>query len=853
MPKTHLKSSTQANKMTSHTQKKTAAHIKATCQLHASHAKCYTNPSTLPESTDELIDLENTNYLEFGQQRAFTAIDTALDIHAHGYHIFATGETGLNIHSLIHKKLSQDAKQQPTANDWIYVHNFKNPCQPIALTLPTGLAPQLEQHMQSLWHHSKKRLQQKFNSDYYQQQIKNIKNKTVTTTKSLENLEDFACLEDILNDRIDDLHHTLAKHCLTPLFQQLKQQLIQLWQQQAIIDTKAINTKSVNSKKSDDLNSGDLLSGIKSLDSNNLGNSNNLDKRYDLDSLENIDNRLSLVAVFAQLDHIQQDMMANVHHIIDEDNDAFISHAMQLIPSRYGFHMLVTHTPQSGAPLVFEDFPTQLNLLGYVAKMTQKGSVYSDAGMIQAGSLHHANGGYLILAANHLLKHDNAWQGLKRTLQSQQLTFSNIEQNPTLMGSLSLSATLTPQPIPLNVKVILLGDSDLYDQLLQLDPEFDRLFKIRADFADEVNRHHNSELAISHKIAAMIQSHQLLPFHCSALAALLDDLGLQAESQQKFSLHSDRLLQLLLESNRHAKLEQCIQVHGRHVQQAINDITERSGYLKSLYWQELTDGQQLISTHGDAIGQINALTIINYADSEFGIPARLTAVVQHNIGTGDILDIERDVELGGSLHAKGMLIMNSYLRALFSPFHGLNFTASLAFEQSYAQIDGDSATLAEACALLSALANTPIHQSYAITGSMNQLGEVQAVGGINAKIAGFYDVCMQQGLTGTQGVIMPAANTQQLMLRDDIVQAIATGQFHLYAVNTLSEALSILTDLPIDKMNKKNRYHKSTLFGRILKRLQMWEMDKDIDKEMLEEDEADQQKQKNKCKKTNKT
>ena len=390
---------------------------------------------------------------------------------------------------------------------------------------------------------------------------------------------------------------------------------------------------------------------------------------------------------------------------------------------------------------------------------------------------------------------------------------------------------------------------ELYYELLELEPEFDAVFKVRADFHDDVPRTHEHELALVAKMADIIDYAKLYPFDSSAQAALLEHLSLQAEDQDRLSLHSDLLIKLLHESNRHARLKGKNIVSAIHVIQAIDDMDERSGYLRDLYWDELKNGQQLINTSGQAVGQINALTVVSYADSEFGMPARLTAVIQPNIGAGDILDIERDVDLGGSLHAKGMLIMTSYLRALFSQHHALNFSASLAFEQSYAHIDGDSATVSEACALLSALANVPINQAFAITGSMNQLGEVQAVGGINAKIEGFFDACREQELTGKQGVIIPMANVKQLMLRDDIIAAVKSGSFHVYGVRTLSEALTLMTGLPIDTLNKKKRYRKKTLFGKVLQRLMLWDNNQDTETELEADNDKKSKKEKKKAKK----
>lgn len=323
----------------------------------------------------------------------------------------------------------------------------------------------------------------------------------------------------------------------------------------------------------------------------------------------------------------------------------------------------------------------------------------------------------------------------------------------------------------------------------------------------------------------IIKSYQLPTFDNTAFASIIDACSTQANNQHRLYLHTAWISQLIFEAARHATHLNSRTVNATHVKSALADMAERKGYLAMLYHQEIQEGQQIILTQGQAIGQINALTVISYADSEFGMPARLTALVAPKFGSGEILDIERDVELGGSLHAKGMLIMTSFLRSLFSEFGELNFSASLAFEQSYGHIDGDSATLAEACVLLSALADVPLHQSIAITGSMNQLGEAQAIGGVNQKIEGFFDACYERGLSGTQGVIIPKTNINQLMLPDNIVQAVADDKFHIYAVDTIYDALFILTNMAVNDKNKKGDYKKNTLFGKIVSRLSSWQDD----------------------------
>lgn len=564
---------------------------------------------------------------------------------------------------------------------------------------------------------------------------------------------------------------------------------------------------------------------------------------------QDFENNQKLLA-FLQL--MQQDLINNAALIAEAKNTHFVAPYDQPLPDRYNLNIISSPSSQpplgydlkqtiqqtpDGALILFEPNPTASNLLGKINQSLQAGYAISNHMMIKPGVLHQANGGYLLMEASHISEYPEVWHGLKLALRTSKLSLVETHQNEALGDNL-----LTPEPIPLEAKIILLGDADLYDQFAEEDAEFLSLFKIRADFHEEVVRSTQNEVAMVAKMTDIIAKYQLQHFDSSAQATILEFLSLQCEDQNKLSLHTDSLIQVMLEADRLAKVNEVKLVTSAHVKQALKDINYRSSYLKEIYLQEITDGQQLISTSDSAIGQINALTIIDYADSEFGMPALLTAVVQHSMGSGDILDIERDVELGGSLHAKGMLIMNSYLRALFSPYHPLNFTASLAFEQSYAHIDGDSATLAEACALLSALADVPISQALGITGSMNQLGRVQAVGGINSKVAGFFDACLHQGFTGHQGVILPHANISQLMLREDIIEAVKANQFHIYGVNSLSEALTILADMPVDTTTKKGRYRKSSLFGKIINNLRKWEEQLNPPEEM--EEEAPQQEKK---------
>ncbi|WP_296236801.1 ATP-binding protein [Psychrobacter sp. UBA5136] len=851
------------------------------CLVSTEQLKRYTDPNKLPTDTRTAPDLD----IGFGQQRALKALQTALDIHASGYHVFAAGENGLGKRTVISRLLQRIAADAPTPDDWVYVHNFTDPRTPQALRLPAGQGQILQQQVNQLWQQAKKRLSQRFRSDQYQSKIEAIKNATHQKE----------------SQAYDDLNTEGKQYDLALTFRAFDNKAVFVHPSQLpkedsdasdseLKDDKTFhNSKNKTikdeSKKDDDneqenseYDNNEYSNSEYAAELNNFAQKNHMQKRLSqltiaLEQLEDEANdaievlhrsiaRRALQPLFAPiyeqfaahplvveyLKTVFADMVTHVERIVNGDDEEFVTAVLATTPSRYAVNVIVSHAPDSGAPVIFEDLPTHLNLLGHVEQITQLGTVTTDVSMIRAGALHRANGGYLLLEASHLLEHPYAWQGLKRALQSRKIKLSSLEQMLTLTGSLSLA----PAPIDLDIKVILLGEADLYYELLELEPEFDAVFKVRADFHDDVTRSPEHELALVAKMADIIDYANLYPFDSSAQAALLEHLSLQAEDQDRLSLHSDLLIKLLHESNRHARLDGQNIVSANHVTHAIDDMDERSGYLRDLYWDELKNGQQLIQTQGNAVGQVNALTVVSYADSEFGMPARLTAVIQPNIGAGEILDIERDVDLGGSLHAKGMLIMTSYLRALFSQHHALNFSASLAFEQSYAHIDGDSATVSEGCALLSALADVPINQSFAITGSMNQLGEVQAVGGINSKIAGFFDACREQELTGQQGVVIPMANVKQLMLRDDIIAAVKAGQFHIYGVQTLSEALTLMTGLPVDTMNKKGRYRKETLFGKVLSRLMLWDENQDAADDVDDKKSKKEDKKKRKAKRQKK-
>jgi len=749
------------------------------------------NLAEIPSSTKRIKPLNNF----LGQDRARASVEAGISLPYSGYNIFAVGTAGLGKRTMIKRLLQQHAKTMPTPNDWVYVNNFKNPRQPIALRFPAGQGTKFQNALQQAWQIILKQLERRFSAESYHNRIERIRQDTgdVQQQALIELTKEGQELDLKLISRDD-------KHVFIPM--QLRENE---YQELTKNDLDALSSKDraeitsnmrYMEKKLErlGLHLGDLEDDAR--DQVSILN-RDIATQVVTPRMESILNKNKEVkGLDIYLKHYAEDIIDNVELILEQEEDDFTPALFNRVPSRYQANVIVANKPNSGAPVIFEDFPTHYNLLGHVEQLTHNGTITTDFTLIRPGSLHQANGGFLILEAEQLLEQPYAWQGLKRALKSGQLKLSSLEHMLTLTGSISIE----PASVPLDLKVVLLAEPEIYYEILEVEPELGSVFKIRADFTDTLQRNNSNEQAYMQLIADYVQADKLLPFDRSALAALLTDSSRQAEDQSSLSLHASTLGDLIREAHHHAFKADDKIVTDQHVNQALHHRQYRLGYLRELYWQDLSRGTQLIETTGHRLGQINALSVIHYADVEFGLPSRLTASVYQ--GGGDILDIERSVELGGSLHAKGVLLMSSFLKAHFGRAQILHFSAALAFEQSYGQVDGDSATVAELSALISAICQIPIDQSWAITGSMNQLGQVQPIGGVNSKIEGFYDACKLQGLTGKQGVIIPRQNMQHLMLRQDVIEAVQAGQFHVHAIDTIDQALEILMARPVGTLDK---------------------------------------------------
>ena len=479
--------------------------------------------------------------------------------------------------------------------------------------------------------------------------------------------------------------------------------------------------------------------------------------------------------------------------------------------NRYKVNLLIENG--AGVPVIFLDNPAYALLIGRVEHMAQFGALTTDHTMIQPGALHRAAGGYLMLDASKVLAQPQSWEALKRSLRSGQIVIEPMER----MFGFASTFSLEPEPIPLDVKIVLIGDRQLYYLLSQYDAEFPELFKVAADFNDEMERNAESTQAFACLVSGIAATESLLPFDKSGVARLVEQSSRMVSDSEKLTVHRDSLRDLMVEADYQARHTKETRIRDEHVTRAINAQIYRNDRIRERAYEQILRETVLVDTDGEQVGQINGLSVLSLGNFAFGRPTRITARVRP--GSGGVLDIERKVELGGALHSKGVLILSSYLASRYDIGAPIALSASLVFEQSYGGVDGDSASSTELYALLSALARAPIRQSFAVTGSVNQLGQVQAIGGANEKIEGFFDLCKARGLTGKQGVLIPAANVKHLMLREDVVAACREGRFRVYPVHTIDEGIEILTGITAGQADDSGNYPEASINHRVVERL----------------------------------
>lgn len=745
----------------------------------------FCDPALLPgDSTDDLDDLPGL----IGQERAIEAVAFGIGVKRQGYNLFALGISGTGKHSVIADYLRREAVKQPTPDDWCYVNNFSDPQRPEALRMPAGRAGPFRDAMRKLVDELKAVLPATFESEDYR-----ARRDVVNQQFKQQSEHAFGELQERAKSQNVALIRTPMGLALAPLrdgevlppevFEKLpeaEQQKIQQSIETLQTELEALVRRVPEWERKH-------REAVRAL--------NHDMTKFAVDHLiEDIRQRYAdLAAVVEYLEAVEHDIVENSDDFLPQPMPGPMSSGFENGNSaghsfhRYQVNVLVENAPNQGAPIYYEDRPTHQMIVGRVEHMARFGSLVTDFTLLKPGALHKANGGYLIIDAVKLLTNSFAYESLKRALRAREIRIESIEQMLSLASTISLEA----EPIPLDLKVVMVGEPSLYYLLHNLDPDFAELFKVPVDFEDSVERNIHNTALMARLIATATRREQLRPFGRSGMARIIEQASRLVEDSQKLSTHMRSLHDLMVEADHFAGLASAARVEAAHVQQAIDAQLRRVNRVPQRIQEEIVRGTFRIETAGQEVGQINGLAVMIAGSHSFGRPTRITARVR--LGRGEVTDIEREVELGGPLHSKGVLILAGFLGGRFGRDRPLSLAASLVFEQSYSGVDGDSASMAELCVLMSALAEVPIRQSLAMTGSVDQNGRAQAIGGVNEKVEGFFDLCLARGLSGDQGVIIPASNVKHLMLRADIVQAVRDGKFRIYAIDSVDEALEVLT------------------------------------------------------------
>ncbi|MHB1948182.1 MAG: Lon protease family protein [Gammaproteobacteria bacterium] len=703
------------------------------------------------------LPFKNTNEIKskiqfVGQERALKALSFGAGIKKIGYNIYAMGPLEIGKRALVNLVLESYAKKRPIPPDWCYIYNFSAPEKPIALKLPAGLGHEFQSDMETLIDEIGESILAVFESDEYLIELKRINH--YFDKKKKKASQDISTKISMFykerHRREYILQLTLIRASIQPLINHIK-------------------TKY---------------------------------KKYP--------------QVVDYLKDVQSSVLKNFIDFIkkDAETDLFTLNFENPLLTKYKVNLLVNNSHLKTAPIIYERTPNYANLICRVEHTSQHGALVTNFSLIRAGSLHKANGGFLIMEARKLNLYPEAWEALKNALYAREII---IEQFKHLENDAITPVSLEPMPIPLDTKIILLGDRNTYYDMCDDDTDFVDIFKVAVDFNDSIERSKKNISSYSKLIASIIQREKLHPFLSGAVAEVINYSSRLAEDNKKLSTYFRQLEALIIEADYWASQDHKKMVHANHVKKALNAMIFRVDRSRELYYENISRNFIIIKTSGKKIGQTNCLSVRQVGNFSYGHPTRVTARVR--VGKGKLVDIQREIKLAGPMHAKAGIIIANYLASNFDQEHLFALSASLSFEQIYCWTEGDSATVGELCALLSALAEVPILQNLAITGSADQYGNVQAIGGINEKIEGFYDICQAQGLTNNQGVIIPSVNKQNLMLRDDIIDAVRDQKFHIYPIETVDEALSLLTGLPTGKRDNENQFPKNSLYYRIEQRL----------------------------------
>jgi len=763
------------------------------------------------ETTEELPDFD----FAIGQKRALRSIDFGLGVEATGFNLYISGETGTGRTTTIASILHKRAKNEPKPHDWVYVNNFKNSDSAISLDLPTGMGSDLAADMKDLIEAFRKDIPKSLESSEYESRRAELLESYQSVTNGL-----FQELEKASEKLGFALQRTVSGLVIVP---QKSGRNYTQDEYEALTDKKRQKLDNQGKKLTERLN--DVLRQVREQEKATKEALSKSDRElgmyclgHRLDPLR--EKYAGLEKVLAYLESVQEDILNTLDDFKPQSTQPQIPGIkmprQEPTFERYQVNLLVDNKGAEGAPVVFESNPTYNNLFGRIEHVMQYGGVaVTDFTMIRSGALHRANGGYLVIDAREVLMNPFVWDSLKRCIRNSEIRIEDVLEQYRFMTMVSLK----PEPVQMSAKIVLIGTPWIYYLLFHLDPDYRKFFKVKAEFDSRVARTPEMIRDYSLFIASHCRAEGLLPFHKSGVAALLEHTSRMADDQAKFSSQFMEIADFIREVSFWASRAGRTVIEGDDVRAAAEESLYRVNRIEERLQELYEDGTIMVDTDGAVVGQINGLSVIGLGDHTFGRPTRITASVY--AGQDGMVNIEREVKLSGPLHDKGVLILTGYLGGTFAAEHPLSLSASICFEQSYDGIEGDSASSTELYALLSALSGVAIKQGIAVTGSVNQRGIVQPIGGVNYKIEGFFAVCRAKGLTGSQGVIIPKTNERHLMLHEDVVQAVNAGQFHIWSIGTIEQGIEILTGIKAGSQGKNGKFPKGSVYQLVDDRLKM--------------------------------
>lgn len=780
--------------------------VREACRLAAGKLRWTCDPNQFDfETTADLPDLVDA----VGQERALRSIEFGLGVRETGFNLYISGQTGTGRTSTIRNLLRQRVKHEPTPVDWVYVYNFKDADSPISLSLPASRGRELAGDMKELVEAFKKDIPKALESKEYESRRTEILEQYQTASNQL-----FEILETESEQHGFALQRTVSGLVIVPQkddhnFTQEEYDALSEEERSVLEDrgkqlTERLNDVLRQVRDNEKATKDALAQADRELGLSCLG--------HRLDPLR--EKYAGLEKVLTYLETVQEDILKNLEDFKPQPTQPQIPGLKipRQEPSfeRYEVNLLVDHKDADGAPVVFESNPTYNNLFGRIEHVMQYGGVaVTDFTMIKAGALHRANGGYLVIDAREVLINPFVWDSLKRCIRTAEIRIEDVLEQYRFMTMVSLK----PEPVPLQAKIVLVGTPWIYYLLYYLDPDYRKFFKVKAEFDSRISRTPEVMHEYALFVATLCRDKKLLHFDRTGVACLLEFTARMVDDQDKLSSSFMEIADFVREASFWAERDGHTVITYSDVRRAAEEQLYRVNRIEERMQELFEDGTIMVDTHGAVAGQINGLSVISVGDHTFGRPSRITARTW--LGQAGMVNIEREVKLSGPIHDKGVLILTGYLGGMFARSYPLSLSASICFEQNYEGVEGDSASSTELYALLSALSGIPIKQGIAVTGSVNQHGKVQPIGGVNHKIEGFYAVCKAKGLTGEQGVLIPKSNERHLMLKEEVVDAIQAGRFHVWSIETIEEGIEILTGVPAGTAGRQGRFPKGTVFYQV--------------------------------------